>query len=179
LARPGTILRATISQGGSGLRVTGFAVVAILAAAAAFALTGLVALGFGLLALAWILAGIHGHLGNVRRNGAAPGQGSGRHAKLLQWLCDLVIVLMVAINTSESLGSRILEPVFAPAILILLLRLVPERFPEIWEGWVRDRAVLAIVLGVSAGLGMLSSAVQLFAIALGILGLASGGRNRV
>lgn len=87
---------------------------------------------------------------------------------------DASLLLLLAMEGGESLILR----VFPPLMLLGLLRLVPQVLGERrLAAWLEDRAVLAVVLSLSALSGLLAVGVCVVATGLLVLGLAVVGRR--
>jgi hypothetical protein len=136
------------------------------------------ALGLLFSAAAWVLAELQGMLRKVERRIAGTPPPSISQASLLGWLCDMVIVVLVAWVAARDGGSPFLGHVFAPLMLIFMLRILPRSFPEGTLDWIEDRVVLAALLALAAASGVVFLLVQLLAAGLAIAAIALRGDER-
>jgi hypothetical protein len=136
--------------------------------------------GFLLCAVASILRETSGVLRRVERASLSLPPPSLSPEDILGWLIDLALVALVVWSTPlapwESLAGR----AFAPLMLVILVRLVPRIFDHNGAPWIEDRVILALLLAVSAVIGLLVGAVQLLALLLALTAiLLPGGKLRL
>lgn len=103
-------------------------------------------------------------------------------------LLDGALLLVLSFQ-QQLVGSSGIGPLFAPLMLLGLVRLVPDVLlvhqassmrRERWVSWLKDRALLSLVLGGAAMAGGLRFGVA--AVAIGLLGaglVAAGRRDRL
>jgi hypothetical protein len=173
-------LGSSLLHGGSGSRVALLAALAALLMALGSGWLGFAVFGFVLLALAAALGESAAILRRIERTSLSLPPASVSPETVLGWLIDLALVALVVRGTPlmpwESLTGR----VFAPLMLVLLIRLAPRLVDRAWSPWIEDRVVLAVLLAVAAGVGFLTEAVQLLAVALALAGLLfPGGKPRI
>jgi len=156
---------------GSPLAITA-ATSVLLAAAAAIALLGWGPVGFGVLAVAVVSAACVDILGALN---VAP---FGKHgASQARWLPIAVDAALVACGAGAIAGEWP-DRLFAPLVLVGLLRTVrwPSGAPA--TALLGDRAVLAALLAVAAAFGMAKPAIMLAALLLIGLQLADSRAPR-
>jgi len=101
--------------------------------------------------------------------------------KLLQFLLDLELVLLVVLAVGPPLwGISLAALVFPPLILVILARLFANISDYKWSTWVRDRAVLALILALATGFGIVMEAAQAISLVLGLAALFfTGAKARI
>lgn len=96
------------------------------------------------------------------------------------WLLDAAIVGILAAASPGFPLAGTGQRVFAPLMLLCLIRLVPRIVERNWLAWIGDRSLLTILLAVAAGAGALHQTVYLAATALALLGILwPGGKFRL
>jgi hypothetical protein len=92
----------------------------------------------------------------------------------------MVLIAILVWNTAPFPMSSLWQRGFAPFMLLCLVRLVPRITERGWAVWLADRALLALVLAIAAGLGQLSLALPLLAAVLALFAIVwPGGRVRL
>ncbi len=151
---------------------------------------GWVSLGLILTAIAAILFISAHFLGQVESEmQQLPPQRAWR-ASLYGWLVDLVFFALLLWNgtkiSGENLGTEtLLNQMFAPLVLLGLLRILPRLQPRSqdasdttnhlnWRIWLQDRSILAAVLLGASLSGILTPMVLIFALVLIALGAFGG-----
>lgn len=148
-----------------------FAVLAVLAIAGGLGWFGLVWAGFLCAAIASLL------VEGVRLLRVAERQAMGQlppaipRSDALGWLVDMTFGLLSLAGISRIAGEAMLSWIFPPVMLILLLALVPSLLTATIAAWVRDRALLGVILALAALFGQVQLAVELLAVGLVLAGL--------
>ncbi len=88
------------------------------------------------------------------------------------WFFDAVLIAVCIFGVSDRIFIPLADRLFAPVMLILLVRLLPQSFGGVWSEVIRDRLFLAVVLALCAALSVLSGAVMLLSVALVLSALA-------
>ncbi len=161
---------------GSGPRTAGLISLALLAMAAGSAWFGWPGIGLALCGPAWLIQRAGCIIAGVQSDslGIEPGLLSRRLP--FGWLLDLVIVGLLFVAMPALTGEAAWQHVFAPVMLIGLLRLVPRFAGSEIVPWFEDRLLLAIGLTGIAAAGLLSVAVPGLALALLGGGIAFASR---
>ncbi len=166
------------ARSGSALALRSAAAALLLGAGAGW--LGSAVVGFLLCAFAAILLQAAGMLRKVESGSLVPVATGFSLEELLRWLIDLELILLVLWSAPFLPWETLTQRAFAPVILILLLRLVPRVSDRRWTAWTVDRALLALLLALAAGLGVAIGAVKLVALALALTAIAiPGGRSRI
>lgn len=168
---------AVLHEGSSGAVGLGIAVLLVVLGLAAgwfghmIVAFALAALAEVLLATSLLLAGLrHGALGQERRRPWLPAlAGIG---------FDLLLVVLLVFAMPLLPGQAPYERCFAPAMLLGLLRLLPQAFTAAWLAWLDDRLVLVALLAVLAAGGVLGPAVLVLSVVLLMAGLALAARAK-
>ncbi len=147
---------------------------------AVFAL-GLFALGAGwfaytaialsFCAACWIFRQAGALLLRVERDSLNLPAASPWRAETFAWLFDLALVAILVWTTPNQQWLTLPQRAFAPAMLLCLCRLLPLTSNRDWTAWLNDRFVLAIVLAVAAGTGLLHQTIYVLALGLGLFGI--------
>jgi hypothetical protein len=143
---------------------------AFAASAVAVAGFGMAAAGFVLFAAGWLVAEGGSALAMLASAGAA--RERSRLAGLEGWLLDLALAAIVAL----ALGGGWLERLFAPIVLLGLLRIAARRVAPRWAETFEDRAVLVLIIAFAFAFGALLPVAELLALAVLalLLGLLRG-----
>lgn len=131
-------------------------------------------LAFALAALGWVLVRATDLLRGAERQAYSVLAPAIPRADALGWLVDaslVVICVLAAPMASELTPFGVGDRIFAPLMLILMVHLTPRLLLDGIAGWVCDRAVLALVLGLAAAVGYLGPVVRLLAVALTVAGI--------
>ena len=155
---------------GSGARVLVYAAAALALMAFGAGWFGLVPLGLGLAALAWVLRECAAMLTRIESDAAAPPRRVDTRA-LFGWTLDAILIALVAWHGPALIGGQWGNRLFAPVMLLALLRIVPRLLPARLTPWFEDRAVVALVLGGAMLAGFGTGVVQLFAVLLALVGI--------
>lgn len=158
----------SLLHAGSGSRIALFACSAVMTLALLVGWLGSVAVAFVFCAVAWMLRHAAQLLRRVEGDLAGGDPLNERGVVLLGMLLDVELVLLAVWSAHPLPWETFAERAFAPAILILLLRLLPRYVRASWTTWFEDRALLAVFLALMAGLGVLDEAVQVCAFVLAL-----------
>ncbi|WP_374588175.1 hypothetical protein [Novosphingobium sp.] len=152
---------------GSGARflVVAAAVLILLAIGAGW--LGVAALGLGFVALSWIVRESAVMIARIETEQAVLRSGFDQK-ELFGWILDVLIVALASWGIPAVAGEGWFDRVFAPFMLVALLRILPRLVAQRWSGWFHDRALLALVLG---GAMMAEAAEPTVMIAAGLLAL--------
>lgn len=161
----------------NGGRLASRAAIAAIVFALGAGWLGLVPVGFLLCAIAAVLHQASAMLRLVEGDGVSRTQPMFALEATLGWALDLVLVLLMLWGTSFTPWDSMPRRAFAPVLLVLLVRLVPRVSDGIWTDWVKDRALLCVILAVIAGIGMIQQAVEALAILLALGGILVPGRK--
>lgn len=160
---------------GSGARVLvlAAAVLSLLALGAGW--LGFAALGLGFVALGWIVRESAAMIARIEFEQDPLARGFDAK-ELYGWLLDVLIVILTAFGSEPGQGQDLGERLFAPFMLVALLRIVPRLLPGSWSAWFHDRGLLALLLAGSilAGLGGATAMIASSVIALGVILLPLG-----
>lgn len=162
----------------NGVTVLGLLVLVLLAFAAGMAWFALGAPALAVCAVAWLLLNLEVMLGRIEARLGRARKAASAGAVALDWLFDLVLVLILAWQTPRSGGAGLAGALFAPAMLVLVLRIAGAVFDGRPASLAKDRALACASLAVVAVSGMIVPFVQLFAIALAGLAIVKLGSLR-
>jgi hypothetical protein len=170
LARIGVLsFGSALLHGGNASGMVGGGVVAALVLSLCAAWLGSPVPALGLTAIGWVLVQATDLLRQTERQAYSVAAPAIPRAELLGWLIDAVLIVICVLGMTE-IGldpiATMEDRIFAPSVLVLMLRVAPQLLPGQIARWVADRGVLALMLGVAAMLGYLGMAVRLMALAL-------------
>ena len=138
-------------------------------------------IGFTIAALilwmvAWIVRRAAALLIAVERESMALAPISWPRESLFGWVHDAALVAIITWNTMPYPGISLWQRLFAPMMLLCLVRLLPRLSDRAWTAWILDRSLLALALALAAGAGWLTYAVPGLAtvLALAAILLPSG-----
>lgn len=150
-------------------------------AACVIAALGLVAGGFGaltlglmLVAAAWLGFAGASMFGRFERRSLRLPRPRVAPAVVYRWVVDGVVLALLALAHGRA---GFFAGLFAPLMLLGLVRLVPFLLPLRAGAWLEDRALLALVLGVLSLLGWLENGVAVLAVALLLCGIIVTARQ--
>lgn len=162
---------------------SGGTVVAI--AAAALTLLGLVAGWFGFAASAFLFCGgawliflAAALLGKVERESLLLPRPPIDRGAAFAGTIDAALILLITWAVAPSAGQGMVARMYAPLVLVGLMRMVSRLPGGGWLAWLEDRGVLALALAGAAMLGVLGPVVLAFGLGLLGLGLAAARRPR-
>lgn len=91
-----------------------------------------------------------------------------------RWIVDGVLLVLLALARG---GQTYQSALFAPLMLLGLLRLVPALVSSRKAAWMEDRALLALMLALFSLLGLLQNGVATLAVGLLLGGIIAVGRQ--
>jgi len=150
-------------------------------AAGVLAALGMVAGGFGaltlglmLVAVSWLGFACASMFGRFERRSLRLPRPRVAPVTTYRWIADGVLLALLGL----AHGDRgYVAGLFAPLMLLGLIRLVPVLLTGRKAAWMEDRALLALVLGALSLLGLLRSGVAVLAVALLLGGIIMAGRQ--
>jgi hypothetical protein len=164
---------------GPAMLHAGSGALALVIAAAVFALLGLGAgwfalfpLGLGLIAVGWLLRECAVLLSRIESESSHLRKGLDSK-ELYGWLCDGLIVVLAAWGSQMHAGQHFIDQLFPPFMLVVLLRILPRLFAPRWAAWFGDRTLLALGIGGAIAFGAGSAAVHVAAALAGVAGIAA------
>lgn len=166
----------SLLHAGNASLVANLAVLVIMALAAVAAWFGACWLAFLLLALAWLAVEAARLLRAAERRAIGLHAPAIPRADVLAVLCDAALVGTVLAAVPWWPGLSLMTWLFAPAILIPLLLLVPRVVGGPVGRWAGDRASLCLLLAGAATADMVLHAVQAAALALAMAALLLSAR---
>jgi len=110
-------------------------------------------------------------LARVQREALSLHGGSSIRFSVLGGLFDALLVAMLVLDLPALPGEPALRRLFAPLVLIGLLRLMRRAFPSSWTDWAQDRAVLVLVLLLFVLGGVLETGVMILVSLMLVAGL--------
>ena len=138
---------------------------------------GLIVTGFLLCAIAAVLRQAARMLRSVEGDGGVHAPPWSGLVAVLGCVLDLVLILLILWSASFTPWETVPERAFAPVLLLLLVRLVPRVSDRAWTDWVKDRALLSVVLAIVAGTGTIQESVQVLTVLLALGGILIPGRK--
>jgi hypothetical protein len=156
----------SLLHAGSGWKLVALGAIAVMLLAFGAGWLGFTGTALWLCALAWIVRRAAGLLERIGDDSLALRRAAISSEQVLGWLLDLELIAILVWNASGGVDDPLVARTFAPVMLIGLVRLLPRVLLRGWIAWLEDRALLALLLGVAAALGVATVAVQLSAIAL-------------
>lgn len=123
------------------------------------------------LALAWLLAEATVVLKLIEADRVLPpGRGIPWH-RLFGWSVDAVLALLLAWTLPVAGGEDLPARLFPPVMMVAMLRILPRLFNQPWTAWLEDRALLAILFGLSLLAGVAAPVVYGTALLLAACGI--------
>lgn len=123
------------------------------------------------LALAWLLAEATVVLKLIEADRVLPpGRGIPWH-RLFGWSVDAVLALLLAWSLPVAGGEDLPARLFPPVMMVAMLRILPRLFNQPWTAWLEDRALLAILFGLSLLAGVAAPVVYGTALLLAACGI--------
>lgn len=133
---------------------------------------GFVATGLCFCGIGWLIGRCAGALSRIERAALLRDPPLIPRDGVTSVIADAVIVALVVWSYPESVSASWEHIVFPPLILLGLLRILPRNLAMRHGDWLEDRLVLAILLAIAAGAGLLLPGIQLLAltaVAAGVL----------
>lgn len=181
LSRGGVaMLGPALLHGGHGSRTVLIAVMAVIALALAAGWMSFTPAGFLLVGVAWLLARGMDILERIEDVGASGMPGRRHDGAWLDWLIDVVIVILAVWHAPTAEWESWLGRAFPPLAFIGTLRFVGQAFDGWRAGWLQDRSLLCLLLALCAMTDFLSDALAVLClILLGAGIVATGYRSRI
>jgi hypothetical protein len=161
----------TLLHAGNGAGMVGVAALVLAIMGLGSAWFGLFPFGLGLCGLGWILVEAAALLARIEGDSLERRSDGFTRQKLYGWLLDGVIVILAGWASGPLAGQQIHERMFPPLMLIALLRLVPRAIGGRRTSWLKDRALLCVILAGATIAGVGSEAIYLGALTLAIAGI--------
>lgn len=137
---------------------------------------GLVCVGLLFCALAWVCFESAALFGRFERRSLLLPRPRMAPTALYGWVMDGTLLFLLAWQEVAP-GEALIHRGFAPVMLLGLMRLVPPLLVGRRAVWLGDRSLLALLLVLSAMLGMLRVAIAAAALGLLITGILAVGRQ--
>ena len=168
----------SLLHAGSDSRMLALGVALLLLLAVGAGWLGATATGLVLIALGSLVERAAVMLKRVEQGTLAPVRPGVPVTAVLDWLIDAALIALVAWQPPHPVGELLRERLFAPMMLICLLRLIPRLFERRSARWLEDRALIAGMLAFAAAAGVLSASVELLALLIVGGALLHGGSRR-
>ena len=169
----------TLLHAGSNSTVLSAAVALSLVLALGAGWLGAIATGLVFVAIAWLLREAALLLQRVERGTLEQRAAGPPLLAALGGAVDAAIVVLIVWKAPLPETLTLAQRAFAPLMLVGLLRLVGRLFDPRWGRWIADRAVIALILALGAGLGLLAGTTELIALAIAAAAIVhSGGAAR-
>jgi hypothetical protein len=160
-----------ILHAGSGGNAMAIGAATGMAIALGFAWFDFTATALIIWALCWALRRTASLLLAVERESLVLGPGKWSREPIFGWVHDVALLTVLAWNAPPFADSSIWSSLFAPLMLISLLRLGPRLFGEAWGAWLGDRFLLGLCLAAMAAAGVLAPGLQIAAAVLAVLAI--------
>ncbi|MEO6092624.1 MAG: hypothetical protein ABIT04_00675 [Novosphingobium sp.] len=169
----------SLLHAGSNSRILALGVALLLLLALGAGWLGAIATGLVVIVLASLVERAAVMLQRVEQGTLAPPGTNVPATAVLDWLIDAALVAVLVWQPPHLAGELLRERLFAPLILIGLLRLIPRGFDRRPARWLEDRALMAGLLALAAAAGLLAASVELLALLIigGALLHAAGARR--
>lgn len=168
----------SLLHAGNASNALSVAVVATLAIALGICWLGALWASFLLIATSWVLAETSRLLRSAERHALGQLPPAIPRADALVWLVDAALVALILADTSVYFGQPMVSWLAPPAMLVLLVALMPRVVRGMPSLWMNDRFVLGVLLAIASVAGQLLPAVQLISIGLVVAGLVLPARSR-
>ena len=160
-----------ILHAGSGGNMLAIGAAVLLLLTLGLGWVGFAASALVLSGIAWIVRRAAALLIAVEQESLARAPTRWPREPLFDWVNDAALIAIIVWNIAPFPASSPWQRAFAPLMLLCLVRLVPRLAERAWASWLADRALLALLLAVAAGTGLLTQAVPVLAAALGLLAI--------
>jgi len=185
-ATPGRIVaRFGVAMFGSSLLHTGGAARATALSMALVMVLGLVAAWLGSIvaglllgAIAWMLLCAVQLFDRIESPETGTSRDSGRRIELLGWLLDIELVVLMVWGMQAGSSQPLLQLMFAPVLLVLLVRLFPRVVAGSVARWIADRSVFASVLALCVAVGVLPELTRILAVIVVVAAIAFTAEKR-
>ena len=129
------------------------------------------AVGLGVCALAWPLQRAGAMIERIERSALRRAQGWLRGDAVFGWLFDAALLALGTLALPPFPGEPLLAHVFAPAMLIALVRIVPAIAPPRIGVWIADRMMLCLALTGATLAGVTGPVMASSALVLAAIGI--------
>lgn len=173
IARQGVVaFGSSLLHAGNASNALSVAVLVVVAIAGGFAWFGALSAAFLCAALGAVLVEASRLIRSAERQALGQLPPAIPRANVLGWLMDATFGLLILASVTRLFGESLLSWIFPPAMLMMLLALVPRVVAGPATRLMGDRALLGVVLALAAGFGQVEPLVEVLAIALVVLGMA-------
>ncbi|WP_245892314.1 hypothetical protein [Novosphingobium guangzhouense] len=161
----------SLLHAGNASNVVSVAVLVALGIAAGAGWLGFLWCAFALLAIAWLLVEASRLLRAAERHALGQVSPAIPRADALVWLVDVVFAALILLDTPRFPGEPVLAWLCTPAILMMLLVLLPRIAAGRFAPLFADRALLGLVLAFASGFGQVLLAVRLLSAGIVVAAL--------
>ncbi len=173
IARYGVLtFGSSLLHAGNASNMVSLGVIVALAIAGGFAWFGFAAVGFLVLVVAAILVEASRFLRSAERHALGQLPPAIPRANVLRWLVDAVFGLSLLAAISRLGGESLISWMFPPAVLMMLLAMIPRFVTGTAASLAADRATLGLLLAFAASFGQVEALVEVLAIALIVIGMS-------
>lgn len=156
----------SLLHAGNASNVVSAAVLVALVIAVGAGWFGLLWCAFAFLAVAWLLVEASRLLRAAERHALGQACPAIPRADALVWLVDVAFAALILLDTPRFPGEPVLAWLSTPAILMMLLVLLPRIAIGRFAGFFADRALLGVVLAFASGFGQVLLVVRLLSAGL-------------
>lgn len=156
----------SLLHAGNASNVVSAAVLVMLFIAAGAGWFGFLWCAFGFLAIAWLLVEASRLLRAAERHALGQASPAIPRADALVWLVDVVFAALILLDTPRFPGEPVLAWLCTPAVLMMLLVLLPRIAAGRFAGLFADRALLGLILAFASGFGQVLLVVRLLSAGL-------------
>lgn len=173
IARYGVLtFGSSLLHAGNASNMVSLGVIVALAIAGGFAWFGFAAVGFLVLVVAAVLVEASRFLRSAERHALGQLPPAIPRANVLRWLVDAVFGLSLLAAISRLGGESLISWMFPPAVLMMLLAMIPRFVTGTAASLAADRATLGLLLAFAASFGQVEALVEVLAIALIVIGMS-------
>jgi len=173
IARYGVLtFGSSLLHAGNASNMVSLGVIVALAIAGGFAWFGFAAVGFLVLVVAAVLVEASRFLRSAERHALGQLPPAIPRANVLRWLVDAVFGLSLLAAISRLGGESLISWMFPPAVLMMLLAMIPRVVTGTAASLAADRATLGLLLAFAASFGQVEALVEVLAIALIVIGMS-------
>ncbi|MBS0482307.1 MAG: hypothetical protein JSR96_09165 [Proteobacteria bacterium] len=128
--------------------------------------------GLVLCALGWIVSETAELLAQIE--GSSPKSSPAMHKRrtFRGLLADALIIGLAVLGVYGAPWQSLLDRLFAPLILVALLRILPKASSDRWTAWLDDRALLALFMAAAVASGRGNEIIQGAALVAALTGVA-------
>jgi hypothetical protein len=160
----------TLLHAGSGAKVLAIAAGLLALLGFGSGWLGLVPLGFGLVAVGWLLRESAAILSRIESESSSFHNILGSK-ELYALLIDAIVIALAAWGSEMHSGQQYIDRLFPPFILLALLRILPRMLAPRWTAWFGDRALLSLGLMAAVLSGLGSEAIHVAATLAALVGI--------